>query len=227
MKIHKEQERGHGNFGWLRANYSFSFSNYYNPAKMGFKSLRVINEDFIAPQGGFPPHGHQNMEILTVVLKGKLGHTDSMGNVKTLSPGRIQRMYAGSGVRHSEFNIDKQEELNLLQIWIQPHTFDKPPEYQEKEFDFQKDFILLASNSGRDGSIRIYQDVEVFLLNLNSEVQIDIQAGQSLYLHNISGETIVNQQSLSYGDSLTKEDPGILTLSSKEASQVIGFKFLK
>ena len=138
MKINRENTRGRGNFGWLKANYSFSFSNYYNPKQMGFKSLRVMNEDFIAPASGFPEHGHKNMEILTLVLKGELAHTDSLGNVKTLKPGRIQRMYAGSGIRHSEFNASKKEELNLMQIWIEPNVLNIDPEYIEKEFDFNK-----------------------------------------------------------------------------------------
>jgi redox-sensitive bicupin YhaK (pirin superfamily) len=109
IKVNREQNRGKGNYGWLKANYSFSFSQYYNPEKMGFKSLRVINEDFIAPGAGFPTHGHKNMEILTVVLKGSLGHTDSLGNIQNLKPGRIQRMYAGNGIKHSEFNASKEE----------------------------------------------------------------------------------------------------------------------
>lgn len=227
IKVNKEQQRGRGNYGWLRANYSFSFSQYFNKNKMGYKALRVINEDFIAPKAGFPAHGHKNMEILTIVLKGSLGHTDSLGNTQTLTPSKIQRMYAGSGVQHSEFNKSFDEELNLLQIWIEPHTFDLPPEYDEKDFDFQKPSILLASPLGIKGSLKIYQDVEVFILNLkDQEVRsLDLQE-KDTYFHIISGSGQINSHGIAYGDSLEIEKEKSIEIKATSQMQILGFKFL-
>jgi redox-sensitive bicupin YhaK (pirin superfamily) len=227
ITINKENQRGRGNHGWLKANYSFSFANYYNPKKMGFNDLLVINEDFIAPKGGFPPHQHQNMEILTVVLSGTLGHTDSMGNVKTLTPGKIQRMYAGTGVRHSEFNLSESEVLNLLQIWIKPNQANLPPEYEEKDFDLTKQFTLLASPKGNDQSIKAYTNAEVFLINLKAKETYSLNLDkQDTYLHTIKGDLLIPGGAIHYGDSveITKEQN--IKIQATTKGLILGFKFI-
>lgn len=223
--INRESSRGRGNFGWLKANYSFSFSSYYNAQKMGFKSLRVINEDFIAPKAGFPFHSHQNMEILTIVLSGNLTHKDSLGNVAHLYPGRIQRMYAGHGITHSEYN-ESDEELNLLQIWIEPNQINLKPEYEEKEFIQSEGFQLLASPGGREGSIRIHQNLEVGIITLKPEEEIVFNLkSEAFYFHIIKGKIAIGKDTLTYGDSLQGEQESI-KMQAQELSQILMFKFL-
>lgn len=227
IKVNKENTRGKGSYGWLNANYSFSFSNYYNPHKIGFNSLKVINENFIEPSQGFSTHSHQNMEILTIVLKGELGHTDSLGNIKSLTPSVIQRMYAGTGISHSEFNLSNTEELNLLQIWIVPNVLNFKPEYQEKQIDFSKSYNLLASDTGESHSIKIYQNIEIFLINLNPLDSINLSLNnKDTYLHVIKGElNINNQHVINYGDSLEAKDIDLLEIKAHVNSTIIGFKF--
>ena len=225
MKINKEQERGKADFGWLKANYSFSFGQYFNPNKMGFRSLLVINEDFVEPHSGFPKHGHKNMEILTFIIKGKLTHMDSLGNIKTLEPNKIQRMYAGKGINHSEFN-NTDEILNLLQIWIEPNQLNLNPEYNEKEFNFnQSGEILLASPTGRMDSIKIYQNVEVSILNLNKNDAYNINSNFETYLHVIKGTAKVSGNELKYGDSVELNQENIVIHSVEDTSLLI-FNFL-
>lgn len=227
VKINKENERGRADYGWLKANYSFSFANYYNPKKLGFKDLLVINEDFVSPKAGFPTHPHKNMEILTIVLSGKLGHTDSMGNVKTLTPGKIQRMYAGQGVRHSEFNLSETETLNLLQIWVKPNQSNKPSEYEEKEFDFKEKINLLASPDGRDNSVKFYTNTEVFLLNLNAGEELDLSLdNKAAYFHVISGQFKISSEEINYGDSVEIDQIENMKIKSKKDGLILGFKFL-
>lgn len=167
------------------------------------------------------------MEILTIVLSGQLGHTDSMGNIKTLNPGKIQRMYAGSGVRHSEFNLSDSEVLNLLQIWIKPTKENIPSEYMEKDFDFSKKFNLLTSPQGDNGSIKAYINAEVFLLNLKSGQSYDLDLNQkSAYLHTIKGDLSLNNQTIHYGDSAEVEGEDLVTITAKTDGWILGFKFL-
>lgn len=219
IKINKEQERGKGVFGWLKANYSFSFSSYFNPHKQGFKSLRVLNEDFISPHSGFGSHGHKNMEILTVVLSGILTHKDSLGNEATLSPGKIQRMYAGTGIVHSEYNHHSKP-LNLIQIWIEPNQTNRPPEYEEKVLD-QTKLQLLASPDGRHNSIKIYQNLEVWL---NQGLDQFLTKGD-YYIHVISGKYEIAGHTLNYGDSIEVLDHS-LNIKIKESGEILIFKFL-
>lgn len=227
VKINKENERGRADYGWLKANYSFSFANYYNPKKLGFKDLLVINEDFVSPKAGFPTHPHKNMEILTIVLSGKLGHTDSMGNVKTLTPGKIQRMYAGQGVRHSEFNLSETETLNLLQIWVKPNQSNKPSEYEEKEFDFKEKINLLASPDGRDNSVKFYTNTEVFLLNLKDGEELNLSLdNKAAYFHVISGQFKISSEEINYGDSVEIDQIENMKIKSKKGGLILGFKFL-
>lgn len=175
ISIRRAAERGHFNFGWLDTYHTFSFGEYYDPRHMGFRSLRVINEDFVAAGAGFPTHGHRDMEIVTYVLEGGLSHRDSMGNGSTIRPGDVQRMSAGTGVRHSEFNHSEDERVHLLQIWILPSEEGAAPGYEEKKFEDDEKrnrLRVVASPDGRDGSVTIRQDasIHVALLEDNAAV---------------------------------------------------------
>lgn len=226
IKINYQKDRGHRDYGWLNANYSFSFGEYFNPQKMGFESLRVINEDFVQPLEGFPPHGHKNMEIITFVISGELTHRDSMGNVASLKPGRIQRMYAGKGVTHSEYNASKDTILNLLQIWVIPNALNLPSEYNELEFDLNSEQQLLASGSGRENSIKIYQDTELKLLNLKNGKPLELDLGTANYFHIIKGKVRLPDGSLAeYGDSIEISELNQIKIVPEEDTQVLFFKF--
>ena len=225
IKVNREKDRGRGHFGWLQANYSFSFSNYYNPDKMGYESLRVINEDFIEPAGGFPTHSHKNMEILTFVIRGKLAHKDSLGNFQYLEPGRIQRMYAGKGISHSEFNGSEKDKLNLLQIWIEPNQLNLNPEYEEKEFDKNAKEQLLASHDGRESSIRIYQKLDLYRVNLKAGDSWSLNNNKRAYIHVISGEFNVNNNSVFYGDSVESDET--VNITSDKSGELLVFHFLE
>jgi redox-sensitive bicupin YhaK (pirin superfamily) len=213
LTVRKSEDRGHADHGWLNAKHSFSFAGYYDPDYMGFRSLRVINEDRIAPGGGFPTHPHENMEIFTYVLEGALQHQDSMGNGRALRPGQIQMMSAGSGVTHSEFNPSSTEPLHLLQIWIQPHTPDLEPTYTEWEPDQeleQQPKVLIISPDGREKSALIRQDAEVYRLKLQpgETVEHDLAEGRGLWLQVIHGPVTLNDTELASGDAAHSEDAG-------------------
>ena len=165
INLRKSHERGHANHGWLDSYHTFSFADYYDPAEMGFSSLRVINEDRVAPKGGFPTHPHRDMEIVTYILDGELAHQDSMGNGSVIRVGDVQRMSAGTGIRHSEFNGSEKQPVHLLQIWIEPDTTGLAPSYEQKHFsraEKQGVFRLVASRDGREGSVTIHQDAYVY-----------------------------------------------------------------
>src|SRR5678816_3764202 len=165
ISIRRSKERGHFDHGWLNTYHTFSFDQYYDPRYMGFRSLRVINEDFVAGGRGFPKHGHRDMEIITYILEGALKHEDSMGNGSVIRPGDVQRMTAGTGVRHSEQNASKDQLVHLLQIWILPNEQDLSPRYEQKAFSTDERrhrFRLIASEDGREGSVTVHQDVSVF-----------------------------------------------------------------
>lgn len=225
MKINRESERGIANFSWLKAKHSFSFGQYFNPYKMNYNSLRVINEDLIEPNSGFPTHSHDNMEILTFVIKGKLAHKDSLGNIEYLENDKIQRMYAGSGISHSEYNASDKEPLNLLQIWIEPNVVNLDPDYNEKDLDYSLKEQLLVSPTGRDNSIKIYQDVEVFLINLKEGDKIELNPKKDSYTHIVNGSIITNDDNAFYGDSI--ESTSKLSVLAKEDSKLLFFNFLK
>jgi len=227
MKINKEKDRGKANYGWLKANYSFSFANYFNPNKMGFESLLVINEDFIQPNKGFPTHSHKNMEILTIVLSGKLAHKDSMGNIEFLSPKKIQRMYAGTGITHSEFNNSNTHKLNLLQIWIEPNIQNKHPEYNEKDFDpYKEGSQLLVSNDGKDNSIKFYQNVDIYYNFYKQDSKLNLDLKTKLYIHIIKGSIEIDNNVVEYGDSIELEQNEIINLQFLKDSQFIIFSFI-
>lgn len=199
-------ERGRGRMDWLQSWHSFSFADYYEPAHMGLSNLRVINEDIIAPGGGFATHGHQDMEIVTYMLSGALEHRDSMGNGSVIRPGEVQYMSAGSGVRHSEFNASASEPAHLLQIWLQPNRLGVTPGYDQRTFPADQRrgrLALLVSPNGRDGSIATHQDGRIYatLLGTGESVTHGLGADHLAYVHVARGQVRVDGETLSAGDA--------------------------
>lgn len=212
LKIRRSEERGHARHGWLDSRHTFSFADYYDPAHMGFRSLRVINDDRIAPLGGFPTHPHRDMEIFSYVVEGRLAHKDSMGNERVLHPGEIQLMSAGTGVQHSEYNPSSGETVHLLQIWILPRERGLTPRYTEWKPDASQDAskVLVISADGRDGSATIAQDADVWRVRLapGEHLTHELAPGRGLWLQIIHGSPTVNVDALSPGDAAFTEDPG-------------------
>jgi redox-sensitive bicupin YhaK (pirin superfamily) len=210
LKIRRAGERGHANHGWLDSYHTFSFANYYDPAHTGFRALRVINDDRIAPGGGFPTHPHRDMEIFSYVLAGRLAHRDSMGNQRELKPGEIQLMRAGRGITHSEFNPSATEETRLLQIWITPAQRGLEPAYTEwTPAATAAPKTLVISPDGRDGSARIAQDAAVYLLRADGAMILhhDLAAGRGIWLHVIRGTAAIAGTLLHPGDAAALEEP--------------------
>jgi quercetin 2,3-dioxygenase len=205
ITIRPQDQRGVAKFNWLDSKHSFSFGNYYDPQHMGFASLRVINEDKIIPAEGFGTHGHQDMEIITCVLSGELEHRDSMGNGSVIRPGDVQRMSAGTGVRHSEFNASATEPVHLLQIWIMPEERGLEPSYEEKNFSSeikQGKLTLIGSQDGRDNSVTIHQDVNLYLgsLTKSDRFTYQIKDNRAIWLQVATGEVKLNERLLQAGD---------------------------
>ena len=228
IKIRKSAERGHANHGWLEAKHTFSFADYHNPAHMGFSVLRVINEDKIAGGAGFPTHAHQNMEIVTYIVDGVLEHKDSMGNTATISPGEVQRMSAGTGVRHSEYNHLKDKKTHLLQIWLTPDKNGYPPSYEQKDFSARLDtgeMVLVASNSGRDGSVSISQNVDLYALKSAKagERILNTEESRFYWLQVISGVVKFNDVTLAPGDGLSASVLSRIHLSWQPNSEFLLF----
>lgn len=218
IEVRKSAERGHANHGWLDSHHTFSFADYYDPKFMGFRSLRVINEDRVAPGLGFGTHGHRDMEILSYVLQGKLAHRDSMGHEEFLGPNEIQRMSAGSGIRHSEFNGSPTEPVHFLQIWIEPRTKGDTPSYEQIAFaaeEKQGKFRMLASPEGGNGIAKINQDARVYVAELQpgAELAYSLGAKRFGWLHVIRGNAAVN------GVGLTTGDAGII--SGEEGLRIV------
>lgn len=218
IKVRKSNERGHANHGWLDTYYTFSFSDYYDPAFMGFRDLRVINEDRIEPGQGFPKHGHRDMEIITYMISGELSHRDSMGNEDTIHSGEVQRMTAGTGVLHSEFSSET-DTTHLLQIWIIPEADRLTPGYEQKKFpaaDKQGKLRLIASRGVDDGSVHINQDVRVYasILRPDEAVTLDLAAGRHAWIQLISGRLDVNGSKLDAGDGAAISDELHLTIKA-------------
>jgi redox-sensitive bicupin YhaK (pirin superfamily) len=216
--VRRAAERGHADHGWLDSWHTFSFADYYDPAHMGFRSLRVINDDRIAAGGGFPTHPHRDMEIFSYLLAGQLAHEDSMGNSRVLHPGEIQLMRAGTGVRHSEFNPSPTKPAHLLQIWITPHTQGLPPAYTEwTPTDGRQNGskTLVISPDGRDGSACIAQDASIYLIKPAPEIATchALAPGRGLWLHVAKSSLNVNRIELSAGDALSLEEPGTLEIT--------------
>jgi hypothetical protein len=227
MTIRKANERGHAEHGWLDSYHSFSFADYYNPQWMGYRSLRVINDDLVMPGMGFGTHPHQNMEIVTYVLSGELEHKDSMGNGRVIRPGEVQYMSAGSGVRHSEFNPSKTEASHFLQIWIMPDAQGVKPRYAEKSLRDAPTgkFHLVTSKAGRDGSIAIHQDADLWLAKLDAGQQVtqSLAANRHAWLHVAEGEVVLNGKKLEGGDAVAISSEARLELTANKPSQVLLF----
>ena len=228
MTIRRAQDRGRADFGWLDARHSFSFGGYFDPLHMGFSALRVINEDRIAPAAGFDTHGHADMEIVTVVLEGALEHRDSLGSSSIIRPGEVQRMSAGTGIRHSEHNHSKDNALHLMQIWILPDTKGLKPGYEQKDFGpVNRDgpLQLVGSRDGRDGSVLIHQDISLYRGQLKADEQINYQPDgkRALWLQLIEGSLSSNGSRLSAGDAGSLVGADSLALQAETGAQFLLF----
>src|ERR1051325_2941168 len=227
MKTRLAKERGHAEHGWLDSYHTFSFADYYDPQWMGFRSLRVINDDLVMPGGGFGTHPHRDMEIITYILSGALEHKDSMGNGRVIRTGDVQYMAAGTGVQHSEFNPSKDEAVHLLQIWIQPDAKGVKPRYAEKSMTKAPagKLHLVTSKTGRDGSIAINQDADLWLAKLGAgnRVTHTLASGRHAWLHVAEGEVSLNGKRLSGGDAAVVDEERSLDLSANKPSQVLLF----
>jgi redox-sensitive bicupin YhaK (pirin superfamily) len=230
ITVRKSSERGHANHGWLDSHHTFSFANYYDPAHMGFGPLRVINEDRVAPGRGFGAHPHRDMEILSYVLKGKLAHKDSMGHIEVLGPNEIQKMSAGTGVVHSEFNGSDEEPVHFLQIWIEPKSTGTKPNYEQLKFtpeEKQNRFKVLASSRKVDGAATINQDATVSVAEMTpgQELKYELGTGRSAWVHVIHGEVSLNGKTLTTGDAAAvSEEQALKIAAAGEAnSEVLVF----
>ena len=228
IAIRPAKERGHADHGWLDTWHTFSFADYHDRRFMGFRSLRVINEDFVAPGRGFPTHGHRDMEIITYVLEGALEHRDSLGTGSVIRPGEVQRMSAGTGVRHSEANPSASEPLHLLQIWIEPSTSGIPPGYEQKTFadaDKRGRLRLVASPDGAEGSVTIHQDARVYATLLGSGQQVvhRLAPGRHAWLHVARGALTLNGRRLAQGDGAAISDEASLVVVGETGAEALLF----
>ncbi|OZI34920.1 quercetin 2,3-dioxygenase [Bordetella genomosp. 10] len=228
LTLRRSEERGYADHGWLKSHHTFSFADYYDRNHMGFGPLRVINDDRIAAGRGFGTHGHRDMEILTYVLEGAIAHKDSMGNGSTIRPGDVQRMSAGRGVLHSEFNPQADQGTHLLQIWIEPDVAGIVPEYEEKRFDEAEKrgrLRLVASPDGADGSVRIHQDARLYvgLFDGAERAELALAEGRRAWVHVARGSVVVNGQALKAGDALAARDESRLEVSQGDGAEVLVF----
>jgi quercetin 2,3-dioxygenase len=228
ITLRKSNDRGYADHGWLKSYHSFSFANYYDPQHMGFGNLRVINEDRIAPGTGFGTHGHRDMEIISYVLEGNLAHKDTIGNVKGIPPGDVQRMSAGTGVQHSEFNHAPDQTTHFLQIWIEPNVTGIPASYEQKTFaDAEKRgrLRLVASPDAQEGSVLIHADARVYagLFDGAERFSLPLAPGRKGYVHVVRGELAVNGARLSAGDAAKLEGETSAELSQGNSAEVLVF----
>ena len=228
LTIRKSEERGHANHGWLDSYHTFSFANYYDPQHMAFRSLRVINQDQIAGGKGFGTHPHRDMEIISYVVSGALEHKDSMGTGSIIRPGDVQRMSAGTGVTHSEFNPSKDEGARFLQIWITPEKVGLKPSYEQKNFPSgQRTDVLkrVADREGREGAVKVHQDVSIYatMLTGGSEVTHTIAPGRQIWVQVVQGHVNINDTDLREGDGAAVTDLTAITLSSQAGAEVLVF----
>ena len=229
IQLNKGTDRGHADHGWLESWHSFSFADYYDPKKMGVASLRVINDDHIAAQGGFPTHPHRDMEIITYVLSGALAHRDSMGNGSIIQAGDVQKMSAGTGIRHSEFNPSQDTPVHLLQIWIQPNQSGITPSYAQNSYtrqDKKGRLCLIASPDADGDTILLQQDARLYAAILTAEDRIEhpLPANRIIYLHVATGELTANQLTLTAGDAIILQDEAMLTLSTPSEAEILLFE---
>lgn len=228
MNIRRNEERGGGSYGWLDTRHTFSFDQYYDPKFMGFRSLRVINEDVVAPGEGFPTHPHRDMEIITYVLQGALEHKDSLGTGSVIRPGDGQRMSAGHGIRHSEMNASRTDPVHLLQIWIMPDKPGHEPSYEQKAFPNEEkrgQLRLIAGPDGKDGSVTIHQDAKLYvtLLAPGQEVSHELAKGRHAWLQVAAGAVEVNGKQLNQGDGAAVSDEQRLVIKGKQDTEVLLF----
>jgi redox-sensitive bicupin YhaK (pirin superfamily) len=226
--LRKSQERGYADHGWLKSFHSFSFAGYHDPRFMGWGNLRVINEDRVAPGMGFGKHGHRNMEIISYVLTGELAHEDSMGNIKGIPPGDVQRMSAGTGVMHSEFNHAKDQTTHFLQIWIEPNALEVIPSYEQKtipQINKEGKLCLVASSNGQDNSVSIHADAKLYagLFDGTQSAKLQLDPNRKAYVHLIRGAIEVNGQTLSGGDALLIQEESELTISKGKNAEILVF----
>lgn len=228
LDVIQSESRGSADHGWLRAKHTFSFAEYQNPERVQFGKVRVINEDRIAPGKGFGTHPHRDMEIVTYVIDGAIAHKDSMGNGTVIEAGEIQRMTAGTGVQHSEFNHSKDNELHLLQIWIYPEKNGLEPGYEQTRFSRKEKLNrlrLVGSRDGRDGSLTIHQDVDLYasVLEAGNEVSLELRPDRKVFVQVVHGDLTVNGQRLSAGDGAQVEDERVLQASALTDAEFLVF----
>jgi redox-sensitive bicupin YhaK (pirin superfamily) len=232
IQIRNSMQRGHANHGWLDSYHTFSFADYYDPEFMGFRSLRVINEDKIEGGTGFPRHGHRDMEIVTVLLEGALAHKDTLGSAAVIRPGEVQRMTAGTGIEHSEYNHSKDEVAHLLQIWLLPEKQGLKPSYEQKNFSEkleQSAFVLVGSRDGREGSVTIHQDVSLYWGRLNSKkskLVHPVSPGRSLWLQMMRGEAALSEHRLASGDGVAVTGETKIDLSTASSAEFLLFDLI-
>jgi redox-sensitive bicupin YhaK (pirin superfamily) len=228
LTVRPSEARGRANFGWLDSRHSFSFGQYFDPAHMGFRDLRVINEDRVSPEGGFPPHSHRDMEIISYVLEGALEHKDSLGNGAAIRPGEVQRMSAGSGITHSEYNPSKDAPVHFLQIWILPESKNVAPGYEQRSYssaERQGRLKLVGSRDGREGSVTIHQDVALYagLLGKGDRVKHALAPGRHAWLQLVRGAVSANGQSLRAGDGAGISEESKVEIVADEPAEILLF----
>ena len=228
IELRKSEDRGHANHGWLDSHHSFSFADYHDPQHVQYSVLRVINEDRVAPGAGFPTHGHRDMEIVTYVLDGALEHKDSLGTGSVIRPGDVQRMSAGNGVRHSEYNASKSEPVHFLQIWIVPKANGDAPSYEQKHFapaELNGRLRLIASPDGREGSVTLHQDALLYAAKLDGTMRLPhaLAAGRRAYVHVARGNVALNGTVLAGGDGARIENEPLVQIDNGRDAEVLIF----
>jgi redox-sensitive bicupin YhaK (pirin superfamily) len=228
ITIHLRENRGQSSAGWLDSRHSFSFGDYFDPNNMGFRALRVINEDRVIPGAGFPPHGHRDMEIVTYVLDGALEHKDTLGTSSVIRPGEVQRMSAGTGIRHSEYNHSKTERVHFLQIWILPEKEALAPSYEQRDFPAEAKrgrLRLVASHNGRDGSVTVHQDVALYagLLKEGERVALDLKPGRHGWVQVARGQIRLGGEMLKEGDGAAISDEPRIEIEGAADAEVLVF----
>lgn len=227
IQLRKSSDRGYFDHGWLKSFHSFSFAEYYDPSHMQYGALRVLNEDFIAPSKGFPLHGHHDMEIVTIVFAGELSHKDTLGNSEIIRPGEVQRMTAGTGIRHSEFNASQTQSTHLMQIWILPDKQDHKPGYEQKNFTSalnQNKLVMVASRTGKENSVTINQDVNIYYGKISQNTQHDVKLkNKKMWVQVVFGQIAIENQIASSGDGVKIENYDAIKLHAQSSAELIIF----